>query len=143
MASPKLGRLASLPARRGYPSLKCVEIAQVKVHAIFGAIFGRKSSNIRPSSREDWQRKIRFPPRLQAVSGGRGCSRRSEVSTIMSSLRHFSRLLAFCHAALKSRNHACLFSIHFPDLTAFAAALKSRTAAHKTRTKFLLKFVRG
>ena len=58
----------------------------------------------------------------------------------------FSRWLAWsfssCHAALKSRKYACLFSILFRDLTALSLHLKSRIVAHKTRTNFLLKFVR-
>lgn len=36
-----------------------------------------------------------------------------------------------------------LFSILFRDLNCIVIGLKSRTVAHKTRTKFLLKFVRA
>jgi len=47
-----------------------------------------------------------------------------------------------CHAALKSRNHACLFFNPFLGFNCIVTALKSRTVALKTRTKFLVKFVR-
>jgi hypothetical protein len=56
--------------------------------------------------------------------------------------RDRAAFLSRCHAALNSRNHACLFSILFREFNCIVTALKSRTVAPKTRTKFLLKFVR-
>jgi hypothetical protein len=47
-----------------------------------------------------------------------------------------------CRAALKSRNDACFVFNPFPGFDCIVSALKSRIVAHKTRTKFLLKFVR-